>query len=95
MSYRQHVNNQLGASGKGAENYFTKIKSKLTLDKYYQQAKAFLNEFSSQINGKNKVVLLAFVTSYSRHFIYKKMILIRHKIFKQSKLDNLGLFLLK
>ncbi|VAY87973.1 Alpha-L-Rha alpha-1,3-L-rhamnosyltransferase [hydrothermal vent metagenome] len=93
IKYRQHAQNTIGSSGFRMNYIINKLLQKNILQKNTLQAKAFLDTYKSKLEKKNIQMLEDLSTIESKSFWQKRKILLKHKLFKQGLIRNIGLFL--
>lgn len=97
LLYRQHEKNVVGI--KSFANYvsnrlFALGRQRLALKQTEEQAEAFLEIFASELSGKNKTILEAFVAMKTAGFLKKRYLLIKYGFWKTGLLRNIGVFFL-
>ncbi|MFW5672083.1 MAG: hypothetical protein ACOCM8_07330 [Acetivibrio ethanolgignens] len=83
-SFANYVSNRLFALGR----------QRLALKQTEEQAEAFLEIFASELSGKNKTILEAFVAMKTAGFLKKRYLLIKYGFWKTGLLRNIGVFFL-
>jgi len=95
--YRQHDNNDTGATSFNFNTILTQLKnlSNLNLHKYILQAKSLLSRYETTLKSEQKELLEAFIDIEKQSWIQGKLSLIKYKILKQDFFRNLGLMFSK
>jgi len=95
--YRQHDNNDTGATSFNLDTILTQLKnlSNLNLNKYLLQAKSLLSRYETKFNSQQKELLAAFIGIEKQSWIKGKLTLVKYKILKQDIFRNLGLIFSK
>ena len=93
--YRQHGNNDTGATAYSIKTILNKAKNLSNIDmrKYIEQAKTFLDRYHSQLSEEQKILLKDFISIEHSSWLQSKQILLKHKILKQDFIRNMGLLL--
>lgn len=93
MLYRQHTNNDTGATRYNLQNVFKKAKelSDIDLKKYIDQAKELLDRYTTKLTPKQTRLLNDFTSIEKVSWLQSKQILLTNKILKQDLLRNIGL----
>lgn len=94
MFYRQHGSNDTGAKKYGWSYIVRKFFNKLLFDQYFEQSKALLNQYDSELDIKTKSMLENFSKLNQQNKLQKMIIIFRYQIFKNGFFRNLGLFFL-
>lgn len=97
LLYRQHEKNVVGSksfAGYVGSRLSALGGQRLALRQTEEQAEAFLEVFGSELSGKNKAILEAFVTIKTAGFFKKRYLLIKYGFWKTGLLRNIGVFLL-
>lgn len=93
LKYRQHQNNVLGAKKFNLNLYIKKYGQKNILRKNFLQARAFLEQYSTNMDVKELSLLKKFISLQDENFYKRRVTLAREKFYKHGVLRNLGLFL--
>ncbi len=95
MLYRQHSNNDTGATSFNIKTILHKAKdlSSVDLGKYINQTKSLLYRYSEHLTKDQKLLLEDFISIEQNSWLRSKRILIKHKILKQDLIRNIGLLL--
>lgn len=93
LKYRQHQNNVLGAKKFNLNLYIKKYGQKNILRKNFLQARAFLEQYSTNMDVKELSLLKKFISLQDENFYKRRVTLAREKFYKHGALRNLGLFL--
>ena len=93
--YRQHNNNDIGAVKFNIKTILHKAISlpKVNISKYIRQANLLLELYKDDLSPDQKLLLSNFVKIENSPWLKSKMILFKHKIFKQGMFRNIGLFI--
>ncbi len=93
--YRQHSNNDTGATYFGLYSIVKKIQSLSTVDlqKYTVQAKLLLAKHKDRLSPGQVKLLKEFISTQKASWIKAKYILLKYGIIKQGFVRNMGLFL--
>lgn len=97
LLYRQHEKNVVGSKsfvGYVGSRLSALGRQRLALKQTEEQAETFLEVFGSELSGKNKAILEAFVTMKTAGFFKKRYLLIKYGFWKTGLLRNIGVFLL-
>jgi len=105
IKYRQHSSNTIGAKDHKKINrvrhYAGVLFSLIKRDKNYirdleiniKQAKAFLDTFKEQLDHENINMLKAFSTIGESSFIKKRWLIYRYRLYKQTLINNIALWI--
>jgi glycosyltransferase involved in cell wall biosynthesis len=105
IRYRQHGGNTIGAKGFTPKNiirealylivtiFIDKGKYIKTMQDNIDQTQAFLDTYHNEIDSNTKTMLTHFSAINEKTFIQRRVILFKHKLFKQGFIRNMGLFL--
>ena len=93
LKYRQHQNNVLGAKKFNLNLYIKKYGQKNILRKNFLQARAFLEQYSTNMDVKELSLLKKFISLQDENFYKRRVTLAKEKFYKHGVLRNLGLFL--
>ncbi len=95
IKYRQHNDNDIGASAFNLSTVFRKAKTlfSLSLDKYIIQAKSFLLHYSDRLDREQRMILEAFISIENLPWYRGKIILLKYHFLKQHWTRNTGLLL--
>ncbi|MEA2029109.1 MAG: glycosyltransferase family 2 protein [Campylobacterota bacterium] len=105
IKYRQHSNNTIGAKDHKKINLFRHyagvLFSLIKRDQKYmkdleiniKQAKAFLDTFESQLNQETINMLKSFIHIEQSSFLQKRQTIYRYKLYKQSFINNIALWI--
>ena len=93
--YRQHDNNDTGASSFNIGTILNKAKnlSEVDLKKYINQAMPLLERYDDKLSTEQKILLKDFIAIEKQSWLQSKQTLLKHKILKQNIIRNLGLLL--
>ena len=104
IKYRQHLNNSIGAK-KSKFNFYLLLKSLVVylfgpnrlyleeLQSNIDQARCFLRFYSSTLDDDCTKLLQDFISLPKKNFVMRKIIIIKHKLFKNSFINNIYLLL--
>lgn len=93
IKYRQHENNEIGATGFNFASVVHKMfYSKNVLGKNMLQAGEFLESYREVLSLKNRDLLENFVALENQGFFVKRYNLIKFGFFKHGVIRNIGLF---
>jgi len=94
--YRQHSKNKFGARKFNLEFIFKKFSNyigvKRSIQKTQQQAKIFLQIFSSRLDKHQKALLNQYSDINSLNFLRRRLFLFKNSIYKCGFIRNVGLF---
>lgn len=95
INYRQHGNNVLGAKKiKGIRGIWNKLIKNNTikkdLNKIFEQAESFKQNYYEELNAKNKEILDAFCKIKCTNKFNKIRLIIKNKFYKQGKIRIIG-----
>lgn len=93
ISYRQHTENSVGAKKFNVGYILRSIYKSHSLLKNIAQAKAFLNSYRDILNKDTIEMLEDFIIIEEKVFWQKRKILLKHKLYKQGFIRNIGFFL--
>lgn len=95
MLYRQHANNDTGATRFNLSAILKQWKnlSYIDLKKYTVQAEELLSKYEENLNDEQKELLKAFISTDKQSWIQSKQTLLKYKILKQGIFRNIGLLL--
>ena len=93
IKYRQHTSNTIGAKGFDINFVLKSISKKVNLSRNISQAKAFLEQFSDELDVDTIKMLEDFTTLEQKSWWQKRAILWKYKLLKQGFIRNAGLFL--
>lgn len=93
--YRQHNNNDTGATSYNLWTIFNKAKrvSNINLKKYIDQTKELLDRYATQLNPEQTRLLNNFISIENASWIHSKQILLANNILKQNFMRSIGLLL--
>jgi len=89
--YRQHGDNNTGATQYGFQYFVKKFFAKPSFRKYINQSKAFLELYSKELNENDRKMLEEFSSFGELTKCQKLKILYKYKIWKNGFMRNLGL----
>lgn len=104
MKYRQHSSNFIGAKRYDL-NFFHLVKSLigafLRPDRVYihslqpniDQARAFLQLYGSELDDRYIRILKDFISLPQRSYFMRRFIIVKHRLFKQSLINNIAMLL--
>ena len=94
--YRQHQQNAVGAKKQSLYESFKRfLFQKRVPCQARAQTEAFLKQYSHILNSSNKETLSCFCDLYKKKYLKQRFLLIKHKLYKQSKINNFFWLLLK
>jgi len=105
MKYRQHSSNTIGAKDHKKLNrvrhYAGVVFSLIKRDKKYikdlsiniEQAKVFLDIFRDRLDERNLHMLEAFIDIEQSSFFKKRATIFKHKLYKQTLMNNIALWI--
>lgn len=93
MLYRQHGDNNTGATQYGFQYFVKKFFAKPSFRKYINQIKAFLELYSKELNENDRKMLEEFSSFGELTKCQKLKILYKYQIWKNGFMRNLGLIL--
>lgn len=97
--YRQHQNNVFGIKAYGIRFFISKltIGIKKSVERFKQntnQARAFLNVYTDELNDKHKATLKAFISIPDQNYFRKLHTIKKFSLFKSGMLRNIGMIFL-
>lgn len=93
--YRQHENNQLGATDPSKASYYVnKLSTGSTLNLTYLQAKAFYETFESILSPVNKSLVLEYMSFPDKNKLQKISSIIKNDFWKHSAIKKAGQIIL-
>jgi glycosyltransferase involved in cell wall biosynthesis len=93
--YRQHQKNQVGAQSQKWRYISSRLQQPQRIREYYKktqrQAQGFLERYGSQLTGKDRKILSAYVDLENLTFLRKRQLLFQHGLFDAGLARNLAL----
>jgi glycosyltransferase involved in cell wall biosynthesis len=93
IKYRQHTSNTIGAKGFSVSFVLKSVSKKVNLSRNISQAKAFLEQFSDELDADTITMLKDFTTLEQKSWWQKRVVMWKYKLLKQGLIRNAGLFL--
>jgi len=89
LLYRQHDNNTIGAS----KGHLYKRYKDFCIDKYFLQAKKFLEVYGDKMDIENRDTIIKFLNLRKGNLVSRKIKFLFSNFRKHNLLENIGLFL--
>ncbi|MDP3465118.1 MAG: hypothetical protein Q8R86_05045, partial [Sulfuricurvum sp.] len=89
--YRQHGANDTGAKNYGWRHIINRFASRPRLDKYMIQANAFYAHFGDQMNTQHREIFEDLSHWDDLGFWAKRRLIIKHQLWKNGFIRNIGL----
>ena len=91
MLYRQHNSNDTGAKNYGIGYFIKKFLQKQDFSKYTLQARKFFEVYGDKLDKSTQEMLEKFSHLEKMNWLQKRVFLVKHKIFKNGIVRNIGL----
>ena len=93
MLYRQHSSNDTGAKNYGISYFTKKFLEKQDFLKYTLQARKFFEVYGEKLDKSTQEMIENFSYLEKMNWLEKRVLLVKHKIFKNGLIRNIGLML--
>ena len=93
MLYRQHSSNDTGAKNYGISYFTKKFLEKQDFLKYTLQARKFFEVYGEKLDKSTQEMIENFSYLEKMNWLEKRVLLVKHKIFKNGLMRNIGLML--